>query len=90
MLENEGNDSLAMLFAAVILEVESERGFGAVAKCAEGDEAFFDEHIGPEMDSLGVIDGINWPMLPTLWRGEAGGVDAVKRNAFLHWARMLK
>ena len=90
MLENEGNDSLAMLFAAVILEVESERGFGAVAKCAEGDEAFFDEHIGPEMDSLGVIDGINWPMLPTLWRGEAGGVDAAKRNAFLHWVRMLK
>ena len=89
--ENEGDDSLAMLLAAVILEVESEQGFDAVAQCTDGDEAFFDEHIESALGSMGARDGFNWAALPALWHdGEAGGVDATKRNAFLHWVRMLK
>lgn len=89
---NEAEDgSLPMLLAAVILQVESAQGFGAVADCADGDEECFDENLKAALEPLNLSDGIRWAMLPALWRGgEAGSVDAAKRSAFLSWVRKLK
>lgn len=89
--ESAGDASLAMLLAAVILEMESAKGFDVVARCAQGDEAQFDESLKAALDSLGTSDGINWAMLPTLWQGgESADVDGAKRSAFISWARKLK
>ena len=84
-------DSLAMLLAAVILEVENEQGFNAVAKCARGDEAQLAENLKAALGSLDLNDGINRAKLPALW-GETEGAagDAAKRKAFLSWVRKLK
>ena len=88
---NVGSASLAMLFAAVILKVDSSKGFDAVANCAEGDMAHFAENLKAVLESLGHDDGINWEMLPTLWRSKDGiYVDALKRGDFLSWIRKLK
>ena len=90
-LESAGDGSLAMMFAAVILKVDSVRGFNAVAECARGDEEHFAENVKAALDPLGLKDGINWAMLPDLWRGgEDGEVDIAKRSAFLSWVRKLK
>ena len=88
---NVGSASLAMLLAAVILKVDSSKGFDAVANCAEGDMAHFAESLKAALESLGHDDGINWEMLPTLWRSKDGiYVDALKRGDFLSWIRKLK
>ena len=89
--ESAQDDSLAMLLAAVILEIENEQGFNAVVKCARGDEAQFAENLAAALDSLNLNDGINRAKLPALW-GEVEGaeLDPAKRKAFLSWVRKLK
>ena len=85
------DSSLSMLFAAVILEIESAQGFDAVAACARGDEAHFAENLKEKLGSLKLDDGINWAMLPALWHGGEGiEGDAAKRSAFLFWVLKLK
>ena len=89
--EGIGNDELLMLFAAVILAVESSQGFSAVASCAQGDEEHFGENLKAKLDSLKLDDGVNWAMLPNLWRGEDGvSENAEKRRIFMSWVRKLK
>ncbi len=89
--ENVQDDSLAMLLAAVILQVESPQGFDAVVECAAGDGEHFAENLEAALGSLGLDDGINWAKLPALWRGAEGDeVDAAKRDTFLDWIRKLK
>ena len=89
--EGVEDSSLSMLFAAVILEVESAQGFDAVADCARGDEAHFAENLKAKLGSLNLGDGINWTMLPALWHGGEGvDGDAAKRSAFLFWVLKLR
>ena len=89
--ENAGEDSLAMLFAATIVEIESKQGFDALVKCAQADEAHFDENLETVLNSLDVADGINWTNLPALWRNDKSGeINAAKRSAFLSWVRKLR
>ena len=85
------DSSLPMLFAAVILEMESAQGFDAVAECARGDESHFVENLQAKLGSLNLSDGINWAMLPALWHG-GQGVDgnAKTRSDFLFWVLKLK
>ena len=83
-------DSLAMLLAAVTLEIESPRGFDAVVGCAH-DEAQFEESLKAALDSLELNDRINWGALSGLWRGGDGtSADLAKRSAFLSWVQQLK
>lgn len=83
--------SLAMLLAAVILKFEGVQGFDAVVDCAYGDVAQFTENLKAALGSSSLGGGVNWAMLPTLWRDEAGtGEDAARRDAFISWVRKLK
>ena len=84
------DDSLAMLLAAVILQVKSPKGFAALAECAQGGEEQFAEGLEAALGSLGADGGIKWALLPRLWQGEESDkVDAAKRDAFLTWVRKL-
>ena len=87
--EGAGVESLAMLFAAIILKAESAQGFNAVASCTAGDKEHFTENLEAVLKSLGQNDGINWTALPTLWSdGESG--NTAKRDAFISWVQKLK
>ena len=88
--EDAGPGSLAMLLAAVILGIESADGFDAVASCAHGDKAHFDEELAVALDSLGTDGGVDWNMLPTLWQGGEGAADEANRSAFISWIRKLR
>ena len=83
--------SFAMLFAAVILRVESAQGFEAIVACPQNDEEHFTENLKAALEPLSLDDRINWAMLPTLWRSEDGaGEDEAKRGAFISWIQKLK
>lgn len=89
--ERAGEDSLAMLLAAVILEIESTQGFTEIDGCMQGDKAHFSENLNATLDSLGSNDGINWTLLPTLWNGGEGvDMDVKKRRAFRSWVSKLR
>lgn len=89
--ESAGEDSLAMLLAAVILEIESKQGFSAIDSCVQGDKGHFSENLNATLDSLSDDDGINWALLPTLWNGGGGAdLDVKKRRAFRSWVSKLR
>ncbi|MBQ9043907.1 MAG: hypothetical protein IJ111_13975 [Eggerthellaceae bacterium] len=85
------DSSLAMLFAAVILKTESAQGFNAIAECARGEDAQFVENLKTALGSLSLDSGVDWAMIPALWRGGEGvDGDAAKRSTFLFWVQKLK
>ena len=86
--EGVEDDQLAMLFAAVILRVESSQGFALVARCAQDDEELFDENLRAALEKADIRDGIRLANLPTLW-STGDGVDSAKRDAFLSWIRRM-
>ena len=89
--EESQDNSLAMLLAAVVLQVESPKGFDVVAECAEDDEEHFAENLKAALESANVDDGVQWALLPALWQGEEGSkVDAAKRSSFLSWVQKLR
>lgn len=89
--ENVQDEDLSMLLAAVILQVESPRGFDVLATCVEDDEEHIAENLQAALEPLNLSDGVNWAMLPALWQsGEGNKVDAAKRSAFLSWVRKLR
>lgn len=88
---NVDDSLLPMLYAAVILRLESTQAFNAVAKCAQGDEEHFAERLNSAMGSSDFGDGVYWSRLPELWRdGESGDEDDGRKAAFISWICKLK
>ncbi|MDO4400961.1 MAG: P-loop NTPase fold protein [Coriobacteriia bacterium] len=86
-MDNIEDDSLVMLLAAVILQVESPQSIDAIARRAE---ECSDENLDATLESLEFDNRINWSMLPALWKDkESGAVNAEKRDMFLSWIRDL-
>ena len=91
-VDGTDGESLAMLLAAVILEIEDAQGFNAVANCAQGGEAHFEEKLEEAQGSLDQKSQVLWGNLSDLWHDESAAgtnLNVAMRGAFISWLQKL-